>query len=321
MLRYSDMENYYQQLNYIFQNVEIAFGFLGLLNQLLIICVFQRKHLRTYSYAFYSILMTLWDVILCLQAFRHWTAFMFDADIYLVTQFFCTIGEYLPYIAATSSLWILIFISLDRLVTIVYSNRFQLLKKRWFQAVLVMIVIVCNLLIYIQFPLNYKLIIINGTNQTACSIPYNVFNIQIWIFLVNVLLILGVFINILNFKMIRYLIKTRNGLNLNNTNRRSVIRDRKFAFSAIGLNFANFLSKIPFGISLLASNYLALSRDQVKLLFTLCVTLGCLYYALSFPIYMLVNSIFYDEFFKMIGLRKNGNSNSLNNRLAKIAKK
>lgn len=265
------MRNFYQQLNYIFENVETAFGFLGLVSQLLIICVFLRKHLRSYSYAFYSIVMTFCDVILCLQTFKHWTAFMFDADIYLVTQFFCTIGEYLPYIAASSSLWILLLITLDRLVTIVYSNRFQLLKKRWFQAVLVMIVIVCNLLIYIQFPLNYKLIIINGTNQTSCSIPYNAFNIQTWIFLVNVLLILGVLINILNFKMIRYLVKTRNGLNLNNSNRRSVIRDRKFAFSAIGLNFANFVSKVPYGIAILASYYLSLSLEKLFIIiYDLC---------------------------------------------------
>ena len=290
MLLYSYMKNYYQQLNYIFQNVQILFGFLGIVNQLLIICVFHRKRLRNHSYAFYSITMACFDLIACLHTFRHWAAFMFDANLDLVAQFFCAIGEYQPYAAGTSSLWILVLVSLDRLVTIVYPNRLQLIKKRWFQAVLVMIVIVCNLLIHIQLPLYYTLQTLNDSNRTVCSIPYNVFNIHNYIYLFN-------------FKMIHFLIKTRNALNLNNSNRRSAIRDRKFAISAIGVNVANFVSKMPLGIAVLVTNYLNLNYDQFTLLFTICVTIATLYDALSFGIYLLVNSIFYDEFCLMIGLR------------------
>ena len=227
----------------------------------------------------------------------------------------------MPYVAGTTSLWILLLISLDRLVTIVYSNRFQVVKKRWFQAVFVIIVFVFNFLIYIQLPLNFKLIIINGTNQKVCSIPYNVLNFQIWIFFVNVLLILGVFINLLNFKMIRYLIKTRNGLNLNKQNRRCVIKDRKFAITAVALNIANFVSKMPLCVSLLVSYYLEFSIDSVRLLFTICVSINILFYALSFGIYMLLNSIFYEEFCLMIGLRKSRISPNINCKVTKMIKK
>lgn len=169
---------------------------------------------------------------------------------------------------------------------------------------LVVIVFIFNLLIHIELPLYYNLETINGTNKTICSIPYYMLNVHTWIYFACSFTTTLVIINILNFKMISYLMKTRNGLNLNNSNRRSIIKDRKFAISAICINIANFISKIPLSVSLLISYYLEFSIDSVRSLFTICVAITTLYYAVSFVIYMMVNSIFYDEFFLMIGLRK-----------------
>ena len=305
MLLYSDMSNYYQQLIYIFQNVQTLLALIGLISETLIISVFLRKRLRNHSYAFYSIVMAFFDILVCLHTFRHWSALMFAADLDLVSQFFCAIGEYQPYLAATCTLWLLVLISLDRLITIVYSNsnRFRILKKRSFQVFVVIILIACNLLMHIELPLNYTLLTINGSNLTVCSIPYEIFNIHTWIYLTNVILIIVVVINILNFKMITYLLKTRNGLNLK-SNRMSVLKDRKFALSSVGLNIANLVCKIPLGIALLASYYLDFGSDECELLFTICVTITISYNAISFGIYMIVNSIFYDEFLIMIGLKR-----------------
>ena len=315
------MKNSNQQLNYIFQNVQTSFGFIGLISEILIISVFLRKRLRNNSYAFYSILIAFFEIVICLHTFRHWAAFMFDANIDLVAQFLCAIGEYQPYVASTTSLWLHVIISYDRYVTIAYSNRFQHLKKRWFQALIAIIVIVCNLLMHIELPLYYTLKTINGTDITVCSIPVDVFNIQLWVYLANIFIINLVVINILNFKMIHYLVKTRNGLNLNNPNRRSVIKDRKFAISTVALNIANFISKMPLCVSLLVSYYLEFSIDSVRLLFTICVSINILFYALSFGIYMLLNSIFYEEFCLMIGFRKSRILPNIDCKVIKMIKK
>ena len=310
MLLYSDLENYNQKLTYIFQNVQTVLGFIGLVSEILIISVFGRKRLRDNSYAFYCILIACFEITICLQTFRLWSAFMFDANIDLVSQFFCAISEYLPYSASTTSLWLYVLISLDRVVTIAYSNRFQLLKKRRFQIFLAVFAIVGNFLMYIELPLSFKLLTIYGTNQTICSIPNDIFNIQMWITFTNIFIINLVVINLLNFKMIHYLITTRNSLHLLNSNRRSVIKDRKFALSTVCINIACFISKTPLCVALLVSYYLELSLDTVRLLFTICVMINMLFYALSFAIYMLVNSIFFDEFYLIIGLKKSRVRNS-----------
>ena len=306
MLLFSDLENYNQKLIYIFQNVQITLGFIGLVSEILIIIVFRRKRLRDNSYAFYCTLIACFEITICLQTFRLWSAFMFDANIDLVSQFFCAISEYIPYTTNTTSLWLYFLISLDRVVTIAYSNRFQLLKKRWFQ----LFAIVGSFLMFIEGPLNFKLITIDDTNKTICSIPDYVFIIQIWTSFTNIFVINVVVINLLNFKMIHYLITTRNSLHLINSNRRSVIKDRKFALSTVCINIVCFISKTPLCVALLVSYYFELSLDSVRLLFTICVTINMLFYALSFGIYMLVNSIFYDEFYLMIGIKKSRVCNS-----------
>ena len=52
--------------------------------------------------------MVCFDIEVCLQAFRKWAAFIFNANIDLVSQFSCTIGQYFPCVAITTSLWILL---------------------------------------------------------------------------------------------------------------------------------------------------------------------------------------------------------------------
>lgn len=98
--------------------------------------------------------------------------------------------------------------------------------------------------------------------------------------------------------------KTRNGLKLNNSNRRSILKDRKFALSSVGLNITTIIFKLPLGIVLLASYYLDLSPDQFGALFTFFVALATTEHALEFWVYMFVNTVFYEEFLVMVRLKK-----------------
>ena len=132
--------NYYnlntlQQLNYIFQNIQVLVGIFGIIGNVLNITVFMRKRFKNLSFSFYNIVLGVIDIIVLLHTFRHWAAFMFDADIDLVSQFFCTIDEYQPLIASHCSLLVLTLISVDRLITIAYPNRLNVIKKKWFQGI------------------------------------------------------------------------------------------------------------------------------------------------------------------------------------------
>lgn len=137
--------NYYnlntlQQLNYIFQNIQVLVGIFGIIGNVLNITVFMRKRFKSLSFSFYNIVLGVIDIIVLLHTFRHWAAFMFDADIDLVSQFFCTIDEYQPLIASHCSLLVLTLISVDRLITIAYPNRFNVIKKKWFQGISILVI-------------------------------------------------------------------------------------------------------------------------------------------------------------------------------------
>lgn len=296
--------HYEQKVNYIVQNVQAFIAVFGIIGNVLSICVFLRKRFRQFSYSFYSIIMACFDIVVLLHSIRHWAALVLEADIDLVAPFLCSVGEYQPYVCITVSLWLLALISLDRLLTIQYTNRFKLFKKRWFQATLAACLLIYSLLLHIQLPLYYKLTAVNGTGL-ECAIPIEVNTVHSWIYLSNIFLVAIVINNVLSGKMIWYLLSTRKAFlanwNQSQQNKHSANKDRKFAISSISLNICCMICKLPFSIGLLVTYYLVLNEDQTQLLFTIFVTIYTIDNGFTFVINMLVNSIFYEEFFTMIG--------------------
>lgn len=308
--------NGYQKATYVFQHLQAFVSLLGVIGNLLIICVFCRRSLRKYSYSFYSKAMAVSDIIVVSHSFRHWARFMFDADIDLVAPFLCSINEYQPYVTVGLSLWILFLISIDRLVTIVYPNRFKLLKQRWCQALLVVAVTIINMAIFIEMPLNYSIVSIPdpATNTTgwACVPTPEIGKISSWLLLINLFLMAIVINNCLNLKMLVYLVKSRRKVSMSMgggggggaKGGNSAARDRKFAISTIGLNLCSFVLKLPICVGLLAANYLDIDPLIIQMIFTINVMLATTDNCVSFVINMTLNSVFYDEFMAMLGINR-----------------
>lgn len=305
--------NHYQRLNHIFQYVLALVGFVGILGNLLTFCVFRRQRLRKFSYSFYSRVMVCSDVIVLLHTFRHWAATVFNANIDLVASFLCTIDEYQPYVATFSSLWLLTLISIDRLVTIAFPTRFKLLKARWFQVTLVLVVISYSLLVNILLPLNYRLEFANRTNSSSsaqaaaairCSISPQIASRQSWIYLVNILFLTLIANNIISLWMVFFIFLSRKKLTSLGSRRQSTVRDKKFALSSIGLNMCSLVCKLPFSIGLLVASYVNLDPDLNDLIFTINIVVLDAENGAAFIVNILVNSIFYNEFLNMLGFKK-----------------
>ena len=308
MLDYNSL-NYYQRLNYIFQCFQAVISVPGIIGNILIICIFLRKRLINYSYSFYSIVMACADIFPLLSGIRHWSALVVDANLDLVSPFFCAIGEYLPYVGGTISLWLLALISLDRFLTIVYPNRFKLLKKRHFQAIMALILIAYSLLAHIQLPLYYTLEpTSNETNSTlVCSIPQNVSATHSIIFMANTFAVVIVINNFLSGKMVWYLISTRKKIAVSLKHKHhsySTVKDHKFALSSIGLNICCIICKLPLSLGLLVTYNMTLDPDLMQLLFTIFVLIYTIDNGAAFFINITVNSIFYEEFLIMIRVTK-----------------
>ena len=142
--------NFYQKLNFICVSIQAFLGLFGIASNILAIFVLKRKTLNNYPYSFYWRIMAYSDIFILLHTFRHWANFVLDFDLSLVSTFFCKTNDYQPFVASCLSTWLLLLISIDRLVVIVYPKRLNVFQKRWFQIILVLILITYSLLVNIQ---------------------------------------------------------------------------------------------------------------------------------------------------------------------------
>lgn len=300
--------NLYQKIIYVFVNIQAIIGVIGIVGNILAFCVFYRKPLRKLTYSFYWRVIAFTDSLKLTHTFRHWANFVYGFNIDLQSSFFCRINEYQPYVFGTISEWLLILISLDRLIVIAYPNQIHILQKRWFQKLLVLIVVIYSLLIHIDLPLNYRLVeTVNSTNTSeitfSCRLPIGIQQRFSYIIFINIILANVLINNVLNLKLILFIKSSRLKTNQNVILRRSTIRDRKFAISSIVLNIASILVKIPFVVGRLASKYYHVNEEINQMIFMVTITILIIDNCDLFFVNMFVNSIFYQEFRKMIKLK------------------
>lgn len=144
----------YQKISYAFGYIQIIVGLVGLVGNSLVIVVFSRKSLRKYSYSFYCMMMAISDICLMSYVFIDWTANSIGADLRTVGPLFCKIVQFIPRYFGGVSIFLLTAITIDRMLTIVYPRRYLVIKKRWFQALIVAILALYILPTVIIAPLN-----------------------------------------------------------------------------------------------------------------------------------------------------------------------
>ena len=306
MLNYYTLNNF-QQVTYIFQCIQLIVGVLGIIGNILAFIVFSRPNLKRHSYSFYCRVMAIFDMGILVYTFRNWAAYVLEANLDIVSLFFCTITLFVVYILGDQSILMLTFITADRMLTIVYMNRFSFLKKRWFQWFIIFLGVVYNVLINLMLPINYRLVEIDlGTNSSEsfklCFLHTQIIVNQTWIHLANFFFLNILVNNILNIKIIWFIVSSRR--NVARISNHSTYRDRKFAITSIGLNLTSLILKLPLCIAFLIINSIVINFDQLIAIQTIVITIGIIDNGFSFIINFFVNSIFHDEFLALIGIRK-----------------
>lgn len=299
MLNNSTINNY-ELGNLASKSAQASIGFIGIISNTLAFFVLGRKQFKNHSYSIYWRAKACFDNVLLLHTFRHLVRHLFKLDIDLLSPFFCRFNEYQPYVAAGVSLWLEFLITLDRFLTIVYPNRFNLIKQKRFQIAAISLILVYSLLVCINLPLNYRLDVINGTK--ICHVRIKVWALNWAICLVNILIVNLILNPILDLNIICHIVASRE--NVRPLLNRSAIMDRQFALSAIGINVTSLVFKTPFLVGNLLVVYFNLTRDQAEMVFVICLTFGLLEKADLLVVNVVVNSVFRREFLSMIGLMK-----------------
>jgi hypothetical protein len=305
MVDYQNM-NYYQQLNFIFGNIQLVIAIIGIVGGILNICVFSRKALKSFSFSFYMKAMSCCDIIGEIHAIRHWFAFVFGLNLDTVSIYFCKFDEYQAFVATCVALWLINVISLDRLAIVVYSNnqKFQVFKKKWFKVAILLLLIVCSLSLNILHPLKNEIVFLPDSAIQICIMPPDSGAILSYTILGNTIVSIIIINAVLNTKIIVYVMQTRKKISANMRSSSTAVKDRRFVINALVLNSSCFICKTAFMICTLVITYGSINGDLAQLIFTIGVSISIIDNALTFFINLIVNPTFYVEFLCMIGLRK-----------------
>jgi hypothetical protein len=300
------MPSYYQNVTFIFQNIQTVIGIIGIVGNVLGIMVFLGKRFRKYSYTFYWIALMLSDTILLVHTIRHWFNNVLGWNIDLLSPILCKINEYQPHVSSCISGLTVSIIAIDRYVTIVYRNQFVLLRRKWFRVSVISAVIFYSLLVNLKIPLNYRYEAVLRDNLTShvCYLPYEVLKEISIIYNGNLIATNVILNNILTVKMIYFLVSSRRRSSVNKPYFRSTIRDRKFVMTSIGLNITCLVSNLPLGVYFFIAYYFKIEPDLNQMLFTICVAFVIFDNAAPFFINFFFNSIFYDEFLSILHLKR-----------------
>ena len=140
MLNYNSLNNY-QQIIFVFQCIQSIVGVIGIIGNILVFIVFSRPNLKKHSYSFYCRVMAITDIGVLINCIKNSASYVLETNFDIIFPFFCSISQYIPNFFGGLSITKLTLIASDRMVSIVYSNRFTFIKKRWFQCLMVCICI------------------------------------------------------------------------------------------------------------------------------------------------------------------------------------
>lgn len=307
MLQNFTLLNNYQKVTFIAQNIQLIISISGIMGNSVAFTVFLRKPLRSQSYACYFRLMCFADSIILAHSFRHWFRIVLGVDTDLMSPLFCRLGEFQPFTASTIAIWLRLVILFDRLIHISYPNYFWMVKDKRFQLIAISIIIGYSVLLNLTLPLNYSLQVDKNSNKNSttqiCHLPAEIRELHLELFSSDVAITI-VIATILDLKLISNIYSSskqeKNELYRPHS---SIVKDRKFAISSIGISLANFVCLFTFGILILASVKFNLNVDQMQTLFTCVITVTLCSNASTFFISLFMNSVFYREFRELIGLK------------------
>ena len=274
---------------------KITFGFnaFSLIGSPISIIVFSRKAFEKSSFGFYSKWLSVLDLLGIFNFAFGLASIILNSTFTNNYDWACKFYYYI--ICATSSLptWFLLIFSLDQLIIVSRTERFQFFKKRWFQYSVISAIIIFQCSIFSPVIFLSKVQTMESQNITfsICDVYSGILP---FVFVIEAKLVPFTFIVISMYFIVRILINSRKKVFTNHALNAIRSRDLKFAYNLVIINIISFFLTIPAVVYfMLPDGYFILSG----LFNAICFFLFYLNYALNFWINFIFNSIFRNEFF------------------------
>lgn len=248
--------------------VLLVFGTVG---NVLSIIVLSRPRFRKWASTVYLIGLSTADLcVLYIGLLRQWLRYMFDKDVRDMSAFGCKIHWWLMFVAADCSVWILVAITTERLVSTLCPYKSKLLCSRRVSAVTIATIVPTSMLINCHLMYGFdRLEIVQGnvTVVIPCapateSYEYFFDNIWVWIDLCKFSLIPSVILSGGNvcilFKLILSRRKVKSQIMPTTSEPKAPSRKdmtSNMSILLVALNFVFIISTIPVSIWFIGSPY------------------------------------------------------------------
>ncbi|KAI3385519.1 hypothetical protein SNEBB_003418 [Seison nebaliae] len=293
--------------SYVYIICAVMFTIVGTLGNGLSLAVFTQKHMRKYSTNIYLAVLTLVDTLyIYIGTWRYFIFSFFDYDIRTTSINACRIHKFLQYVCSSYSVWILVFVSLDRLLLIKFPTKAKMwsCKRTIMSICIISFIIVCifqspNLFLYgyeVQTNLtnfsenieydNEGLFIHNSTFVNCVALPkYEEFDKKVLHYLVITLFCFLPFTIILycNINITHFVLRSRKL----SQNHGTMQRDRNMNIMLVSVTFTFICLLTPLYLDNIFGWRTHFNRDTASLLFSLEINLMFMNHAINFFLYCL----------------------------------
>jgi len=280
----------------------------GLLGNISGLIVLSRKNMGKLGIRNVYIYLHISDSIFISQSIISYMQYGYDFDPTKSSISFCKIFNYLNYSLSLMSPMLIVYVSLERYITIMYPKRFRFFKTHKFQLAYLLIVVIFNSIYYLGIAFYFGFVPVsdstNSTNQSLiiqCTFTTTDSLIVLsWMDLVNraivppILMILGSFL--LSYSIFQSRRKVASNQSI--TEKKNFKKDMKFTITSIFLNLIYVILNLPISITIFLPNY------QSRSIYVFSFFLFYFSYGVNFYIILMFNSIIRNEFLNLFGFVK-----------------
>ena len=270
----------------------------GLIGNIITFIIFSRPAFEKNSISVYCRALSVFDSFTIIHMVYEAAMAFFGYYLTNSSDLTCIVYHYVNLAFGPIPGWLLIAFSIDKLFSMKNVCN-SLIKKRWFQLIVIASIVLINLLLYIEVPIYLRLVSykVGNTTNNICSLFMMPFGqIVTWMYLIQaniVPFLIMITTSIISIRLIR---KSSNNVSaqLSSIDRRRK-RDKKFAVTSIAFNFMFILLRLPvvmmtvliIFIPSLASEDLALGITNIIYLVN---------FSSSIIVHLVSNNIFRREF-------------------------
>jgi len=283
-------------INFISAPLILAIGLIG--NTLGLIAFLNKKLTKVGPCIIYQCLF-LSDTIYLLQIVVYYLQYTFFIDLTVISRFSCKLFYYLNYVACFPSPWLLVYISIEKCISIVSPMKRLLLKKPLYQCTYIFIVYSFSSLLYTYVAVENDL---SGQgNNTVCSLEhytaqliiawmYSISSVNLpFITMILISFMLAIFLTLISFQ------QRANPEIISEDVKKRLARDRMYTKSSFSMNLVFILLNLPVSIFLFIPDVIFNST-----LYIFSLYLQFLSYGINFYVILIMNVKFRTSTWRII---------------------